>query len=166
MYLNFGKNVLYATKERVQNHWRFKEIDDRGVLSTTENGVRFKGKRHDFQISEIQGVSKAKESPNFALAVTGPLIWFVAYFAAGLLFRLLFEGLGASLLNIDRTDILCVVIGSVVTVVRAILRLESWICVEYKEAGARGRKAFFRRLPFRNPQVLHDQMGKLIAVKE
>lgn len=166
MDLNFGKKVLCATEERLRSKWKFKEIDDRGILSTTGVGVYFKGKRNGFEMSKIQNAYMAKESPNFALAVTGPLIWTTAYFIMGFLLRLIFEGSYGFFLDIELSDILCVIAGSVITVFRSLFRPEIWICVEYRSSDGRSGKAFFRRLPFRNSEVLLNQLRKLTSEKE
>ena len=165
MDLNFGKKVLYATKERIQNRWRLREIEGRGILSTTDEGVRFKGRRHDFEINEIQAASMTKDSPGLALAITGPLFVAAGYSAIELFLSLLFEGSGASFLDIGRADVIYVIGVSVIVVLLSLFRQEHWIRVEYRGADGQPCEVFFRRLPFRNPEVLLNQL-RWLTVEE
>ena len=160
MDLNFGKKVLYATKERIQNHWRFREIDGRGILSTTDAGVRFKGRRHNFEISEIQATSVTKDSPGLALAIAGPLFLAAGYSAIEL-FLMLFEGSGASFFDIGLAEVMWFTSVSVIIFLGSLFKREHWICVEYRGADGQPREVFFRRLPFRNPEVLLNQLREL-----
>ena len=161
MDLNFGKKVLFATRERIQNRWRFKEIDDKGVLSTTDDGIRFEGKRHDFEVSKIQAMSMVKSSPALATAITTPPTIAAIYFVFGWFFRLLFEGSGASFFDIGIEHVIQIIGSSVFLVIMSFFMMRCWICVEYRGADGQPREAFFRRLPGRKTEALLNQLREL-----
>ncbi len=149
MDLNFGKTVLFATRERIKNRWRFKETDDRGVLSTTDDGVRFRGKRHDFEVSEIQATSMVKSSPLLAIAIIIPLS------AAVDLLINLFS------MTSDVFDIGEGIVFSVFIVILVLFKRDRWVRIECRGADGQPREAFFRRLPGRKTEVLLNQLREL-----
>ncbi len=149
MDLNSGRKVQFATRERIKNRWRFKETDDSGALSTTDDGVHFRGKRHDFEVSEIQATSMVKSSPLLAIVIIIPL-----FVPVDLLLNLLFNAP-------DVFDIGGGIVTSVLIVIWSLFMRKSWVCVEYRGADGQPREAFFSRFSYRKPKVLLNQLRKL-----
>ena len=166
LYPRHSEKVHYATAERFYSHWKLREKDDTGALSMTDKRLQFDGKRHSFEIREIQQLWTAKAVPNLASIIFAPVFAVTVYYAAGLLIYfigLLFDKRLDILLKLDLKTFVWAFIGGFSAVFGAVISPAQWIYVQYKGEYGQRREAFFRRASRRNLHMLFNQLKNLAA---